>query len=79
MVTVESFGPRARGKILGIITSVDSISGVLGIYIASELKTSTGSYLMPFAIVVVAALIAIINVSFIKPMWTATQHPEPQS
>ena len=79
VVTVESFGPRARGKILGIITSVDSISGVLGITIASELKTSTGSYLMPFAIVAVAALIAIVNVSFIKPMWTATQHPEPQS
>ena len=70
LVAVESFGHRARGKILGIITLVDSMSGTLGTVIASELKTSTGSYVMPFAAVVVVALVAVVNVFFIKPVWT---------
>ena len=70
LVAVESFGQKARGKILGIITLVDSMSGTLGTVVASELKTSTGSYLMPFTAVVIVTLIAVINVLLIKPVWS---------
>jgi sugar phosphate permease len=76
VVAVESFGPRARGKILGIITLVDSMSGTLGTLVASALKTSTGSYLMPFAAVVVVALVAVVNVFFIKPVWAGNSAAE---
>ena len=79
VVAVESFGQRARGKILGLITLVDSLGGSLGTIITSELKTSTGSYLIPFAAVVVVTLIAVVNVLFIKPVWTETPPGEPQS
>jgi MFS family permease len=76
VVAVESFGPQARGKILGIITLVDSMSGTLGTLVASELKTSTGSYLMPFAAVVVVALVAVVNVFLIKPVWAGNSAAE---
>ena len=79
VVAVESFGQRARGKILGLITLVDSLGGSLGTIITSELKTSTGSYLIPFAAVVVVTLIAVVNVLFIKPVWTETPPGELQS
>ena len=68
LVAVESFGQRARGKILGVITLVDSLAGTLGTVLISQLRTNTGTYLIPFMIVTGVAVIAVINVLLIKPV-----------
>jgi MFS family permease len=67
LVAVESFGPRALGKILGFIICIDSAGGMLGTVLTGQLRTSSGSYLLPFSIVAVVALIAVINVLLIRP------------
>jgi len=68
LVCVESFGQRALGKVLGIIICIDSIGGMLGTILTGQLKTSTGSYLVPFTILVIVAFIAFINVLLIRPV-----------
>ncbi|MEE8349335.1 MAG: MFS transporter, partial [Acidobacteriota bacterium] len=67
LTTVETFGPRSLGKILGIIIFVDSIAATLGTLLMSEIKTNTGSYLIPFLILAVIAVVAVINVLLIRP------------
>jgi MFS family permease len=68
LVAVEIFGKAYLGRILGIITFVDGMGAALGTNLLSQIKTNSGSYLVPFIIVSGVALIAIINVFLIKPM-----------
>ncbi|HJP37863.1 MAG TPA: MFS transporter [Gammaproteobacteria bacterium] len=68
LVCVESFGQQALGKVLGIIMCVDSIGGMLGTILTGQLKTTTGSYLIPFAIVAVVTFVALINILLIRPV-----------
>jgi len=73
LVSVESFGQRALGKILGFIICIDSIGGMLGTYVTGQLKTTTGSYLLPFTIVAVVALVGFINVLLVRPVGELNQ------
>ena len=68
LVAIEIFGPAYLGRILGIITFVDGMGAALGTNLLSQIKTDTGSYLLPFSIVTIVSLIAIINVFFIRPI-----------
>ena len=68
LVAVEIFGPAYLGRILGIITFVDGMGAALGTNLLSQIKTDTGSYLLPFLIVTIVSLIAIINVFLIRPI-----------
>lgn len=68
LVCVESFGQRSLGKVLGIIMCIDSIGGMLGTILTGQLKTATGSYLIPFTIVAIVAFVALINVLLIRPV-----------
>ena len=68
LVAVEIFGPAYLGRILGIITFIDGMGAALGTNLLSQIKTDTGSYLLPFSIVTIVSLIAIINVFLIKPI-----------
>ncbi len=68
LVAVETFGPAYLGRILGIITFVDGMGAALGTNLLSQIKTDTGSYLLPFSIVTIVSLIAIINVFLIRPI-----------
>lgn len=68
LTVVESFGQRDLGKILGVVIFVDSLGGALGPAIAGQLATSTGTYLAPFAMVAGVAVIACVNVLFIRPL-----------
>lgn len=68
LVCVESFGQRALGKILGLIIGFDSIGGMLGTILTGQIKTVTGSYLIPFSVVAVVALVAVSNVLLIRPI-----------
>ncbi len=71
LVCVESFGQRSLGKVLGFIMCIDSIGGMLGTILTGQLKTVTGSYLLPFTIVAVVAAIALCNVLLIRPVTRA--------
>lgn len=68
LVCVESFGRRALGKLLGIIICVDSAGGMLGTVWTGHMKTATGSYLLPFTVVAIVALVALANVMLIRPV-----------
>lgn len=68
LVAVEIFGPAYLGRILGIITFIDGMGAALGTNLLSQIKTDTGSYLLPFSIVAIVSLIAIINVFLIRPI-----------
>lgn len=68
LTVVESFGQRDLGKILGIVIFVDALGGASGPAVAGQLATSDGSYLGPFLLVTVVALIAVVNVLCIRPV-----------
>jgi sugar phosphate permease len=68
LVAVESFGQLDLGKILGVVTFVDTMGGMLGTLAAGQLRTFTGDYFAPFALVAIIALVALINVLFIRPV-----------
>jgi MFS family permease len=68
LTVVESFGLRDLGKILGVVIFVDSLGGGIGSAVVGRLATATGSYLVPFLLVAVVALVACINVLFIRPL-----------
>jgi MFS family permease len=68
LVCVESFGQRSLGKILGVVICFDSLGGMAGTILTGQMKTVTGSYLTPFLVVAVVALIAVINVILIHPI-----------
>lgn len=68
LTTIESFGQRDLGKVLGVVTLVDGIGGGLGPAVAGQLATSTGSYLAPFALVTGVAVVAVLNVLLIRPV-----------
>jgi MFS family permease len=72
LVCVESFGPRALGKILGIVICVDSVGGMLGTVLTGQMKTATGSYLLPFSVVLIVAAIGMVNVLMIRPVPVAS-------
>jgi MFS family permease len=67
LTAIESFGPRSLGKLLGIIVFIDSIAASLGTLVISQMKTSTGSYLVPFLTLAGIAVVAVINVLMIRP------------
>jgi sugar phosphate permease len=77
LVAVETFGARSLGKILGIITLIDSLGAAAGTVITGQLKTSTGNYLLPFGLLTAVALIAVINVLFIRPVVPGNRRPAP--
>lgn len=59
LLTVDSFGLKASGKILGTITVLDAIGGGLGIWLTGLLYDKTGSYQLPFGILVVLLTLAL--------------------
>ncbi|MEO8444013.1 MAG: MFS transporter [Gammaproteobacteria bacterium] len=68
LVAVESFGQLALGRILGVVTFVDTMGGAAGTLLAGQIRTATGDYFVTFALVAVVALIAVANVLLIRPV-----------
>ena len=68
LVAVESFGQLALGRILGVVTFVDTMGGALGTLLAGQIRTATGDYFLTFAIVTVVAVVAVANVLLIRPV-----------
>ena len=61
VLTVEQFGLRAAGKILGTITVLDAIGGGLGPWITGVLFDKYGNYDIAFSVVAV-----LVGVSFVS-------------
>ena len=68
LTVVESFGQRDLGKILGLVIFIDALGGGIGPAVAGELATASGSWLGPFVVVTTVALVAVLNVLFIRPL-----------
>ena len=68
LMVAECFGPREMGRILGFVTMVDNMSAAAGIAVAGFLRTATGSYVVPFVLVLVCGFIGIVNVGFVRPV-----------
>lgn len=68
LMVPECFGPRELGRILGIVTLIDTIGAFVGITLTGYLRTSTGSYLVPFLTVIFVSLLGLINVWFVRPL-----------
>ena len=72
LVAVESFGQLALGRILGVVTFVDTMGGAAGTLLAGQIRTATGDYFVTFAVVVVVAIVAVANVLLIRPLTRIT-------
>ncbi len=66
LLTVESFGLKAAGKILGTITTFDAIGGGLGIWLTGAIHDWTGSYQAAFMLVAVLIFLALIAATQVK-------------
>lgn len=66
LLTVECFGLRSAGKILGTITVLDAIGGGLGIWLTGLLYDVTGSYQVPFTVLVVLILLATLAATQVR-------------
>jgi len=68
LMVPECFGPRELGRILGVVTLIDTFGAFAGITLTGYLRTETGSYLIPFLTVVIVSLLGLVNVWFVRPL-----------
>lgn len=66
LLTVDCFGLRSTGKILGTITVLDAIGGGLGIWLTGLLYDRTGSYQAPFTVLVVLIVLAMLAATQVR-------------
>lgn len=66
LLTMDCFGLKAGGKILGTITVLDAVGGGLGPWITGELFDRTGSYQAAFALIAGLVLLALALGTTIK-------------
>ncbi len=71
LLTVDSFGLKAAGKVLGTIAVVDAIGGGLGSWVTGLLYDRTGSYRVSFTVLAVLVFLALLAATRIK-------RPEPK-
>lgn len=66
LLSVESFGLKAAGKILGTITTFDAIGGGLGIWLTGALHDWTGSYQAAFLLVAGLIFLAFLAATQVR-------------
>ena len=66
LLTMDCFGLKAGGKILGTITVLDALGGGLGPWITGVLYDQTKSYQAGFAVIAVLVLVALVLGATIK-------------
>ncbi len=71
LIVVESFGQRDLCKILGTVIFVDATGSGVGPAVAGQLATGSGGHLAPFGVVTAVAVLAVVNVLFIRPVAVA--------
>jgi len=70
LVTVETFGQAALGKILGIVILIEGMGGFLGTVVTGRIRDATGDYMLPFLIVIAVEIIGLLGVLLIRPVTT---------
>jgi MFS family permease len=70
LITMDAFGLKAAGRVLGTRTVMDAIGGGLGPWVTGWLFDRTGSYQVPFLVVS-----ALILVTFFSSMALRISHP----
>jgi MFS family permease len=66
LITVDSFGLRAAGKILGTIAVFEAVGGGFGIWVTGLLYDKTGSYQVPFVVMSVLIFLALIAATQVR-------------
>lgn len=66
LLTMDCFGLKAGGKILGTITVLDAVGGGLGPWVTGVLYDQTRSYQAPFALISGLVLMALVLGTTIK-------------
>ena len=66
LLVAELYAGSSYGRILGIVTMVDTLAGVLGILLIGKMRTATGSYALPFLVLCGLALVAAVCIPFLK-------------
>jgi MFS family permease len=68
VMTVDLFGLRAAGRILGTISVLDAMGGGLGPFITGLLFDRTGSYQAPFTMIAGLTLLALAATATLRPV-----------
>jgi len=66
LLTVDSLGLKAAGKILGTITTFDAIGGGLGIWLTGAIYDWTGSYQAAFVLVSILIFLALLAATQVR-------------
>ena len=66
LLTMNAFGLKAAGKILGTITVLDAIGGGVGIWLTGRLYDLGGSYQVPFTVICVLIFLALAAATQIR-------------
>jgi sugar phosphate permease len=56
----------AYGKVLGVVTTIDTVAGALGIRVLASLRTSTGDYKTGFLVLVISGVLMIACVVLLR-------------
>jgi MFS family permease len=66
LLCADLFGLKSLGKIIGAITVLDTFGGGLGPFVTGMLYDRSGGYLVPFIVITILMLIAIICGSLLR-------------
>ncbi|MFZ4559363.1 MAG: MFS transporter [Saprospiraceae bacterium] len=66
VLVADFYAGKAYGKILGIVTMVDTLSGVMGILVLGQLRSAQGNYAQALLILLVVSATAAACVPFVK-------------
>jgi MFS family permease len=66
VLVADFYAGKAYGKILGIVTMVDTLSGVMGILVLGQLRSAQGNYAQALQILLVVSATAAACVPFVK-------------
>lgn len=71
LLTVQSFGLKATGRILGWIALVDCIGGGLGGVVIAEVAARSGSYAAAYGLLTAMITLALLAATRLPPPWRA--------
>ncbi|MEI6666682.1 MAG: MFS transporter [Acidobacteriota bacterium] len=66
LLTMDAFGLKAAGRILGTRTVIDAIGGGLGPFVTGFLFDRTGGYQVPFLVISGLVVLTMISSSFLR-------------
>lgn len=67
-IVAELFGTKAHGSLFGLVVFSGTSGGALGPFIAGYLFDSTGSYNLPFALMLTGSILGFVLILFLKPV-----------